>query len=72
MFKKGFVRAKGLLGVFMAAVAGVFLASPAYATLDLTGVAVDVAPVFTLAGIIIAAIAAIWAIKKVIKLGNRS
>lgn len=42
------------------------------AALDLTGVTVDTAPVFTMATIVITAIASIWAIKKVIKLGNRS
>ena len=41
-------------------------------SLDLSTVTLDVSPVFTLAGIIIAAIASIWAIKKVIKLANRS
>lgn len=42
------------------------------AGLDLSSVTVDTTPVFTLAGIIVTAIASIWAIKKVIKLGNRS
>ena len=42
------------------------------AALDLSTVTLDVSPVFTLAGIIISAIASIWAIKKVIKLANRS
>jgi hypothetical protein len=40
--------------------------------LVLTDVTVDVEPVFAMALIVITAIAAIWAIKKVIKLGNRS
>lgn len=48
------------------------VATTSYAALDLTGVAIDTAPVFSLATIIITAIAGIWAIKKVIKLGNRS
>jgi len=44
----------------------------AFAALDLSSVSVDTAPIFQLALIIITAIASIWAIKKVIKLGNRS
>ena len=42
------------------------------AALDLSSVTIDTSPVLTLAGIIVAAIASIWAIKKVIKLANRS
>ncbi|MDA8326553.1 MAG: hypothetical protein M0033_10090 [Nitrospiraceae bacterium] len=41
-------------------------------TFSLTGVTIDTTPVFSMATIVITAIAAIWAIKKVIKLGNRS
>jgi hypothetical protein len=37
-------------------------------SLDLTGVAVDTAPVFTIAVIVITGLAAIWAIHKVIGL----
>jgi len=49
------------------------LASSAFATgLDLTGISVDTGPVFSMALVVITAIAAIWAIKKVIKLGNKS
>lgn len=33
---------------------------------------VDTAPVFTVAGIVVTAIGAIWCIRKVIKLGNHS
>lgn len=40
--------------------------------LDLSAITIDVTPVYQLAGIVIAAIASIWAIKKVVKLGNRS
>ena len=45
---------------------------PAHAALDLSSITIDVTPVETLAGIIVGAIAAIWAIKKVVKLANRS
>ena len=40
--------------------------------LDLSSITIDTTPIFQLAGAIVAAIASIWAIKKVIKLGNRS
>lgn len=53
-------------------VAVLIVALPCYAALDLAGVTVDTAPVFDLALIIVTAIAGIWGIKKVIKLGNRS
>jgi len=49
------------------------VSSPVFAAnLDLSKVSIDTTPVFQLAGVIITAIASIWAIKKVIKLGNRS
>lgn len=35
-------------------------------------VTVDTAPVFTVAGIVVTALGAIWAVRKVIKLINRS
>jgi len=41
-------------------------------TVDLTGVSVDTASVLELAAIILVAIGAIWGIKKLIKLANRS
>ncbi len=44
------------------------ICSTAYAQLDFTGVAVDTAPVFTIAVIVITALAAIWAISKTIGL----
>lgn len=40
--------------------------------MDLTGVVLDIAPVLSVAGIVVTAIAGIWGIKKVIKLLNRS
>lgn len=48
------------------------LVGNAQAALDLSGVSVDVEPVFALASIILVAIGSIWGIKKVIKLANRS
>lgn len=41
-------------------------------TVDLAGVSVDTASVLELAAIILVAIGAIWGIKKLIKLANRS
>jgi hypothetical protein len=41
---------------------------PAYAALDLTAVSFDTAPIFTIASLVIAAFAGIWAIRKVIQL----
>ena len=46
----------------------VSVCNSAFAQLDLTGVAVDTAPVFTIAVIVITGLAAIWAIHKVIGL----
>lgn len=46
----------------------VSVCSSAFAQLDLTGVAVDTAPVFTIAVIVISALAGLWAIYKVIGL----
>jgi hypothetical protein len=61
---------KGLLAV------GVLVASTNVAFADATtitaGFATDVEPVFITAGIIMIGIGAIWAIKKVIALGNKS
>jgi len=44
----------------------------ACAALDLSAVVIDTSQVLVLAGIIVTAIAGIWAVKKVIKLANRS
>ena len=46
----------------------VSVCSSAFAQLDLTSVAVDTAPVFTIAVIVISALAGLWAIYKVIGL----
>lgn len=49
------------------------LASPSHALgLDLSTVTLDTAPVFTLAIIVIAALASLWPIRKSVKLINRS
>jgi len=49
------------------------MASPALATSEWYEVsAISVAPVTTVAGVVVTAIAGIWAVKKVIKLLNRS
>lgn len=54
-------------------VAGVGMAAaPAFADGWTPTFTIDTAPVFTVAGLIVTAIGAIWCIKKVIKLGNRS
>lgn len=45
---------------------------PAYAAIDLTGVTLDIAPVESMIGIVLTAIAGIWAGKKLISLGNKS
>ena len=63
---------KSFFAVLLGVVTLISVASPSFAALDLSQVQIDTTPVFTLAGIIISAIASIWAIKKVIKLGNRS
>ena len=55
-------------------VALVLFASEAFAAsaLDLSAVTVDTAPVFTLAVTIITALAAMWVIRKAVKLTNKS
>lgn len=52
--------------------AGTLAASNASAALDVTGVTVDSASAETVAGIVITGLAAMWGIRKVIKLINRS
>jgi prophage maintenance system killer protein len=61
---------KGLLTllVFLSLVGQAFAVS----ALDLSTVTVDTAPVFVLAVTIITALAAVWVIRKAIKLTNRS
>lgn len=49
-----------------------FLSTPAFAAVDLTGIAVDVATPEALAAIVLAGLAVIWGIRKLVKLMNRS
>ncbi len=46
--------------------------SNAFAGIDFTDVTISTADIFTFAGIILAAIGAIWGIKKLIGMGNKS
>lgn len=70
MFKKGLNMLKGAVLGLVGAVA---VAAPAMAEGSWTPTfTVDTAPVFTVAGIVVTAIGAIWCIRKVIKLGNHS
>ena len=39
---------------------------------DLTGISFDTATIFAFAALVVAAIVAIWPIRKLVKLGNRS
>lgn len=54
------------------AVLACLVSSPAFALVDLTGFAVDTATPETLAAIIVVALGAIWGIRKLIKITNRS
>ena len=58
----------------LALVALAALASSAFAEDTIFGkpISIDTAPVITMAGIVVSAIAAIWAVKKVIALANKS
>jgi hypothetical protein len=61
-----------LLSLFACALA-VCLPGLALATgLDVTGVALDTAPVFTVAALVFTALGSLWAIRKVIKTINKS
>lgn len=61
---------KRIFGIF--GVAFVALTSAAQAAVDLTTFTVDVSAVETLAGIVLVGLAAMWAIRKLIKTINRS
>jgi len=70
MFKKA---AKKMKSVGYAVGAALVSASPALATTTFVdGVSVDTAPVLTLAGVVLVGLGGIWAIRKCIKLMNRS
>lgn len=68
VFSKGAVGwfQKAFVCFFMAAMFGLYLTNVAWATstVDLTGVSLDTASVLSLAAIVLAAIGAIWGIKK--------
>ncbi len=51
---------------------GVVVTEVAQAGVDFTDVTISTADIFTFAGIILAAIGAIWGIKKLIGMGNKS
>jgi hypothetical protein len=54
-------------------VLALLLSAQAMATgLDVTGVALDTAPVFTVAALVFTALGSLWAIRKVIKTINKS
>ena len=55
-----------MLGLGVVALSSVAVTKTAHAALDLTGITVDTAPVFSMAVIVITGLAAIWAIWKTI------
>ncbi len=57
-----------LIGMFL------FLSVTSVNAADIFGetITLDTSPVITMAGIVVSAIASIWAVKKVISLGNKS
>lgn len=63
---------KGVVAIVSVVTGGVLVTKVANAGVDFTNVTVSTADVFTLAGIILAAIGAIWGIKKLIGLANKS
>lgn len=63
---------KVVVMVVVGMVVGFGATSQAHAAVDLGGVVLDTASVLSLATIILTAIGAIWGIKKLIKLANRS
>lgn len=65
-------RVQGLFAVALMALVFAFVASPAHAVLDVSDVAVDTTPVFTVATVIFIALGSMWAIRKVIKTINKS
>ena len=57
---------------FVAVLALLSFVVPAHAVSFVDGVTLDTASVLTLAGIVLTALGAIWAIRKAVKLVNRS
>jgi peptidoglycan biosynthesis protein MviN/MurJ (putative lipid II flippase) len=50
----------------------VLVAGNAHAAIDLTGFEIDLAPVETMVGVIVTAMGVMYAVRKIIKVGNRS
>lgn len=68
-----FMRAFVLMLMFVVVLAySKYAMAQGTSTVDLTGVNLDTASVLALAAIVLTAIGAIWGIKKLIKLANRS
>ena len=40
--------------------------------IDLTAITMDMDPIFMIAGVVVIALSSIWAVRKIIKLANRS
>lgn len=53
-------------------IAVLLVATNAHAVLDVSGVALDTAPIFTVAALVFTALGSMWAIRKVIKTINKS
>lgn len=63
---------KGVVPIVSVVTGGVVVTEVAQAGVDFTDVTISTADIFTFAGIILAAIGAIWGIKKLIGMGNKS
>lgn len=76
LLKRGlniFGKARQALMVFVMMLVMALMSVPAFAEGGWTPtLTVDTDPVFTVAGIVVTAIGAIWCIRKVVKLGNHS
>lgn len=70
--KGGFVKVVSGAVVTGAVVVGSAVLNSAHAAMDFTNVVVSTADVFTFAGIVLVASAAIWPIRKLVKLSNKS
>lgn len=67
----GYVK-KGAVAIVSVVTGGVLVTKVANAGVDFTDVTISTTDIFTFAGIILAAIGAIWGIKKLIGMGNKS
>lgn len=63
---------KGTVAIVSVVTGGVLVTKVANAGVDFTDVTISTTDIFTFAGIILAAIGAIWGIKKLIGMGNKS